>query len=377
MSEAVTAYREAIRLKPDLAIAHNSLGAILYDAKRDYAGAAAEFREAIRLKPDLAAAHNNLGRALSVHGKPSEAVAAYREAIRLKPDYVVAHTNLGNTLSTHGKLSEAIASYREAIRLKPDLAMAHHHLGNTLSTQGQLSEAIAAYREAIRLKPDLAAAHHYLGNALRAQGELSEAVAAYREAIRLKPDAAEYHRNLDHAERMAALAPRLPAVLRREDKPRDAAEGLAFAEMSYKVRRYVPSARLYDGALRADPKLADDPRLGRRYNAASAAALAGAGQGEDRPPPDEAEKAHWRKQAVAWLAAELALWTKQADPGPSQSKTLVVRTLRRWKQDPDLAGIRDAAAIQALPEEERKICRALWTDVDTLLGRAEKLGGKP
>jgi hypothetical protein len=142
--------------------------------------------------------------------------------------------------------------------------------------------------------------------------------------------------------------------------------------MSYKVRRYVPSARLYDGALRADSKLADDPRSGHRYNAACAAALAGAGQGEDKPPPDEGEKARWRKQAVAWLAAELALWTKQAEPGSSQANALVVGKLRHWKQDTDLAGIRDAAAIQALPEDERKACRALWADVDALLERAKR-----
>ena len=43
-------------------------------------------REAIRLKPDYAEAHNNLGIALTDQGKLDEAVAEYREAIRLKPD---------------------------------------------------------------------------------------------------------------------------------------------------------------------------------------------------------------------------------------------------------------------------------------------------
>ena len=48
--------------------------------------AIAEYREAIRLKPDFAEAHNNLGNALQAKGKLDEAIAEYREAIRLKPD---------------------------------------------------------------------------------------------------------------------------------------------------------------------------------------------------------------------------------------------------------------------------------------------------
>ena len=57
--------------------------------------AIAEYREAIRLKPDYAEAHDNLGIALEARAKLDEAIAAYREAIRLKPDYAEAHCNLG------------------------------------------------------------------------------------------------------------------------------------------------------------------------------------------------------------------------------------------------------------------------------------------
>ena len=45
--------------------------------------ALAEFREAIRLKPDDAAAHYSLGNLLRDQGKLDEAVASYREAVRL------------------------------------------------------------------------------------------------------------------------------------------------------------------------------------------------------------------------------------------------------------------------------------------------------
>jgi tetratricopeptide (TPR) repeat protein len=265
------------------------------------------------------------------------------------------------------------------VQLKPDYAAAHCNLGAALRRQGKVPEAIAEYREAIRLRPDHAEAHCNLGLILRQERHFREALDELRKGHELgssRPDwrypSAEWVRNVEH---MAALEARLPAVLRGEDKPRDAAEGLAFAEMSYKVGRCVPSARLYDGALRTDSKLADDPRAGHRYNAACAAALAGAGRGEDKPPPDE--KARWRKQAVAWLRADLAFWTKQVEPGPSQAKALVLETLRYWKQDADLAGIREAEFISALPEDEQKACRAMWADVDALLERAKRVIEKP
>ena len=48
--------------------------------------AVAAFKEAIRLKPESPESHYNLGIALQQQGKLAEAVAAHKEATRLKPD---------------------------------------------------------------------------------------------------------------------------------------------------------------------------------------------------------------------------------------------------------------------------------------------------
>jgi Flp pilus assembly protein TadD len=372
-SEAFAEYREAIRLQPDYAAAHYNLGNTLRDQGK-LLEAIAALREAIRLQPGYAEAHNNLGLALHDQGKVSEAVAEYREAIRLQPDYAAAHYNLGIVLAGQGKRAEAIVAFREATRLRPDDAQAHHNLGLALHGQGKRAEAVAEYRAAIRLQPDYAGAHCNLGLALMKQGRFGEARDALRRGHELgskRPDwrhpSAEWVRQ---AERAVALEARLPAVLRGEDKPKDAADGIALADMAYQMKRYGASARLYARAFESDPKLAEDMRSGHRYNAACAAALAGAGRGEDKLT-DEAEKARWRKQAVAWLTADLAHWSKRAAGGKAESKGLIVQTLRHWKDDADLAGLRDEAALKALPEEEQKACRALWAEVDALLRKAQ------
>jgi hypothetical protein len=60
------------------------------------------------------------------------------------------------------------------------------------------------------------------------------------------------------------------------------------------------------------------------------------------------------------------------DKGPAAARTAVQRTLRHWQRDPDLAGLRDAAALARLPEAEQVACRQLWIDVARALGQPGK-----
>jgi serine/threonine-protein kinase len=170
---------------------------------------------------------------------------------------------------------------------------------------------------------------------------------------------------------MDALGSRLPAVLRSDGKPQNAAEGIGFAELAYNTKWFGLSARRYAEAFQADPKLAEDMKDENRYAAACAAALASAGKGDDKPPLGEPERARWRKQALGWLKADLAHWSRQAETGKPEAKELVGQKLRKWKADSDLAGIRDETALRALAEDERKACRALWAEVDELLTKAQ------
>jgi hypothetical protein len=50
---------------------------------------------------------------------------------------------------------------------------------------------------------------------------------------------------------------------------------------------------------------------------------------------------------------------------------MITQQLKRWQQDPDLAGVRDAEDLARLPEDEQKAWRELWSDVAALLKKAE------
>jgi serine/threonine-protein kinase len=94
VDEAMACYRKAIDIDPKFPNAHNGMGAILCDVKRDYDGAIACFRTAIALDPKFAYAHNNLGEALRHKGQVGEAIACFKKAIELAPKFGGARTEL-------------------------------------------------------------------------------------------------------------------------------------------------------------------------------------------------------------------------------------------------------------------------------------------
>jgi Flp pilus assembly protein TadD len=159
-------------------------------------GAIAALRAAVRLKPDLAVAHNNLGIALAEKGLFDEAVGAYRVAIEIQPRYAEAYSNLGNALGAQGDADGAITACRRAVQLNSSGAENWNSLGVALAAKGQTSEAREAYQRAIALKPEYSAAHTNLANALTEEGRFQEAQTAFRRAIEISPDSVPAHWNL-------------------------------------------------------------------------------------------------------------------------------------------------------------------------------------
>ena len=84
--EAEKEYREAIKINPDYADAHNNLGALLQNLKR-YEEAEKEYREAIRINPNYADAHNNLGILLKKLKRYEEAAIFLKKAQQINPKF--------------------------------------------------------------------------------------------------------------------------------------------------------------------------------------------------------------------------------------------------------------------------------------------------
>ena len=113
-------------------------------------------------------------------------------------------------------------------------------------------------------------------------------------------------------------------------------------------------------------------------SAASAAPTAGYGDTASTGPAaklDVKEWARWRQQALNWLRADLALWTRQLESATPRDRQTVAARLQDWQRDKDLAGIRDAAPLAKLPPGEREACTRLWAQVAALLKKAQGKAG--
>src|SRR5262249_50942450 len=147
--------------------------------------AEASLRQALRLRPDFAEAHNNLGLALRDQNRLEEAQASFQQALHLKPNYADAHSNLGLVAEFLGDLDVAAQCFREALRHEP------RHLGalTALATmlRGKLADADLAQLQEWLADPLLHQRQRIgllfgLAQALDARGDYSKAAAYLEEA---------------------------------------------------------------------------------------------------------------------------------------------------------------------------------------------------
>jgi serine/threonine-protein kinase len=244
--------------------------------------------------------------------------------------------------------------------------------------QGQFASAIADMntKAGVVLGPCprlvVAMAKYRLGDEQEARTMLAAEISAIDWSL---ADVHSHDQWLWHVLRREAenlIFPNTAAFLDGKYQPRDNTERLALLGVCRFKNRTSASARLYADAFAADPTLAGEPRFNHRYNAARSAAMAGCGQGEDAKGLGETERKRWRDQAREWLQADLAARVHAFDADPTAARAGVRQALTDWREDPDLACVRDPGELDKLVEDERKEFLALWADVAALLARTDK-----
>ena len=315
----VAELREAVRLRPDSADSHNTLGLVLIQAGDDAAGIAS-LREAVRLAPDYAEARANLGAALT----PTDPDAAVRElerAVALAPASLNAQFNLAVAYgaSPAQGVAKEIEQLRKVIALSPTFARAHLALGKALLRDGKVPDAIAELEEAARLEPKSGEAHYQLGLALARAGRKEEASAALAKGRALvAEDDKTQNASLDIAEGQAAMA--RGALEEAEAKFRHA---LQLRPDSRDARRYLDTiAERRKGG-------SDDP-------ARVAAVEAHIRQGQFKEvEPLLAEYVKERPQSSwAWYALGYSLFAQQTHRRIHQGAGQVARARRHQRRGP-------------------------------------------
>jgi tetratricopeptide (TPR) repeat protein len=96
----------------------NDRGLQLYKEKQ-YAAAEAQFTEALKLRPDFALAANNLGFVFYKQEKYKEAARWFDNTVKMDPSRAIAYRNLGDALAQSGDAARAKAAYKTYLELAP------------------------------------------------------------------------------------------------------------------------------------------------------------------------------------------------------------------------------------------------------------------
>ena len=183
---AIRHLEEAVRFRPDFALALSDLGR-LHFLNGDAIRALALFGRAIEVNPDLPEAHHNLGTVLLAQRQPEEADAHFRRALREWPDFAEAHYGLGEVLEARGASDEAVGHYRRAASGRPGFALAHFRLGNLLAKTGREEAALKEYDAALAAAPDLVPALFNRAAVLARLGRTDEAARSLEALLRREP----------------------------------------------------------------------------------------------------------------------------------------------------------------------------------------------
>jgi tetratricopeptide (TPR) repeat protein len=184
-------------------------------ARRDTPAFAEQaFRNALRIKPDLHQVRPWLGSVLLKAGRRGEADAQYHELLGVPGFEVAAQVGLADVARAEGRYEDAVASYRAALAIDPALPMPARALAWSLARLGRVDEAIEAYDACLAMAPDddVRAARADL---LSLSGRLPDAAAVWKEMLERNPAdllarnrlalLAEYLGELDAAEAHAGI----------------------------------------------------------------------------------------------------------------------------------------------------------------------------
>ncbi len=117
-------------------------------------GAMERAREAIRLEPDLAEAHASLGLAHRFLGERSASITCYRRAVTLNPNYAPAYQWLARALTGDGRIEEALEHVTAATVLDPLAPRILDNRALLLLLAGRPTEALVLAQRGLAITPE-------------------------------------------------------------------------------------------------------------------------------------------------------------------------------------------------------------------------------
>lgn len=175
LPKAKEAALKAVEIDENLAEAHSSLGLVKVYYDYDWYGAEHEFRKALKLNPDLVLAHQRFGSYLTFMGRFEESNRHYETALDLDPFSLQINMNLATTYYLRGEYERAIKHLNKTTELEPNYMPTLFVLGCVYIQQGRLDEAIEQFQSIYKLDDEAYLALGFMGYAHALAGQRAEA----------------------------------------------------------------------------------------------------------------------------------------------------------------------------------------------------------
>lgn len=184
---AVEAYNQALKIKPDLVSPLTNRGTAYLDLK-EYALARDDLTHAIKLNPHDPSYFALRGNANIGLKDYKQALTDYSEALKLSPDWPDYLCCKAITESLLKQYLSAIQDFEACLAKNPKHGRALNGLAATCMLTGNYPRAITCYTKAIKELPREQMTYLMRGNAYFALGKYDEALADYDSALRVDPD---------------------------------------------------------------------------------------------------------------------------------------------------------------------------------------------
>ncbi|HEX7294278.1 MAG TPA: tetratricopeptide repeat protein, partial [Pyrinomonadaceae bacterium] len=141
LPDAKTAALKALEIDNNLAEAHSALAQIRWVYDLDRAAAESELQQALKLKPNSAVAHYQYARVLADTGRFEEAHTHIKQAIELDPFSIQYRKCVPYIFFLARRYDEAIAEYKKLIVMAPEFPQSQRELGLTYEQKGLYQDA--------------------------------------------------------------------------------------------------------------------------------------------------------------------------------------------------------------------------------------------
>jgi serine/threonine protein kinase/Tfp pilus assembly protein PilF len=212
VDEAITEIREAIRLEPDNAQAHQSLARALWMGKGDFVAAVPAFERAIELNPQAGYSYLQLSLLLAWLGEFDRAAEISRQAVDLQEQYISgdiglqivgAHSRLGYVYYLRRQYDQALKEYerelafinssdhalreRTNIELNVKVGATYQRMGRSADATRHFDRALKAFEARVSRGADDPATRYYIATALAMRGDSDRAIDFLTRVASLQP----------------------------------------------------------------------------------------------------------------------------------------------------------------------------------------------